>query len=193
MGGLLAATVIAMTSHEASARVCLIFQGGRCVFFSGSVECDIVADQFGSTNKNPKVDCQIEAPGDGLLACANGGAKGKTAPGIQVIQINAAETFGAFASITKSDITNGVATVDVTASLLGDPLTQLGEIYCPNANWSAVAYVPCETNATVTLRNDSGQLDQVAYECTLPSCDTLQFDLVTHKFERRQYECNLLP
>jgi hypothetical protein len=191
MGGLLAATVIAMTSHDATAKVCLVFQGGKCIYWSGSVECDILADQFGSTSKNPKVDCHIDAPGAGVLACANGGKKSKAAPGIQLMLINAAETFSASASIKKSDITNGVASVDVTASLAGSDLSELN-IHCPNENWFAVGYVPCEMNVTVTLSNDSGQLDQVTDECTLPSCDTLQFDIDTFKFERRQYECPVL-
>jgi hypothetical protein len=192
--GLLVIAVIVLTPSEAPAAVCLVSIGGKCTFWSNGTECDILADQFGSINKNPKVDCQIAAPGDGVLACANGGAKGKTAPGIQLIHvIESPESFGKSASIKKSDVANGIASIDVTAFLLGQNLTDLGTLYCPNANWFPVDYVPCDMSATITLQNDSGKLDEVTYQCTLPSCDTLQFDIDTHKFERRQFDCTLVP
>jgi hypothetical protein len=195
---LLGLAVMAMTSRDAMARVCLVFQGGQCKFWSGSVECDTLADQFGGISKNPKVDCEVNAS-DGLLACVNGGAKRNASPGIQLIHVNKLENLfppNGPVSIKKSDVTNGIATNIVISEIAGDPLTQLGIDFCPNTNWSGAGYVPCNMDVTVTLSNDSGLLDQVAYHCTLPSCDTLQLvDATTTpvKFERRQYECTLLP
>ena len=61
---------------------------------------------------------------------------------------------------------------------------------CPNPNWSAIDAVPC----TMTLRDV--QLDYAGcvtadafYDCALPQCETLGWDSVAQKFERRQYEC----
>jgi len=179
---------IAMLGIEAIAGVCIAKVGGTCVAWSGSVECQIGADQIGSLSKNPKLQCQIDASGEGVLACANQGA-GKAAPGIQLRLVTETETFGAFAPILKQNISGGVATVDVTTSLSTTSLEDLADAFCPNANWSGIGYVPCEANITFSQTDNSGTLDAKTYHCELPSCDTLGFDEVTHKFERRQYDC----
>ncbi len=196
MIGLLGMCVASLRT-EAIASVCLAKLGGTCIMWSGSVECDIVADQVGSVNNHPKADCDVNQPTTGVLACANGGKKGNLAPGIQLIlvDLSGSQDFdsSAITNILKGDITNGEANVVAIASLASTQLSALNQ-FCPNPqNWHTVGFVPCETDVHITLRNDSGTLDQVTYHCSLPQCDTLGFFFDAQgqfHFERRQYTCN---
>src|SRR5262249_33783677 len=130
MVGLLSLSTIVLFRIEANARVCLLSQGESCLFYSGSAECDIVADQIGSLHKHPAIDCHIRnqhngAPNPGLIACANPGKKGHTAPGIQVVPVDAPEGFGSSVDIHRSDVKHGVVTLDFFATLSGSPLRNL--------------------------------------------------------------------
>jgi len=188
---------VASLRTKAIASVCLAKLGGTCIIWSGSVECDIVADQVGSVNNHTKADCDGNQPTTGVLACANGGKKGNLAPGIQLIlvDLSGSQDFDSSATtnILKGDITNGEANVVAIASLASTQLSALNQ-FCPNPqNWHTVGFVPCETDVHITLRNDSGTLDQVTYHCSLPQCDTLGFFFDAQgqfHFERRQYTCN---
>ncbi len=196
MIGLLGMCVASLRT-EAIASVCLAKLRGTCIMWSGSVECDIVADQVGSVNNHPKADCDVNQPTTGVLACANGGKKRNLAPGIQLIlvDLSGSQDFDSSATtnILKGDITNGEANVVAIASLASTQLSALNQ-FCPNPqNWHTVGFVPCETDVHITLRNDSGTLDQVTYHCSLPQCDTLGFFFDAQgqfHFERRQYTCN---
>jgi len=197
MIGLLGICVASLRT-EAIARVCLAKLGGTCVQWSGSVECDIVADQVGSVSNHPKVDCDSNHPTTGIMACSNGGKKANLSPGIQLVfvDLSGSTEFDSSATtpILKGDIKNGEANVVAIASLSSTQLAQLDQ-FCPNPqNWDAVGFVPCETDVHIALRNDSGTLDEVTYHCSLPQCDTLGivgFDNTgKFHFERRQYECS---
>src|SRR5947208_4492569 len=197
MIGLLGICVASLRT-EAIAMVCLAKLGGTCVQWSGSVECDIVADQVGSVSNHPKVDCDSNHPTTGIMACSNGGKKANLSPGIQLVfvDLSGSTEFDSSATtpILKGDIKNGEANVVAIASLSSTQLAQLDQ-FCPNPqNWDAVGFVPCETDVHIALRNDSGTLDEVTYHCSLPQCDTLGivgFDNTgKFHFERRQYECS---
>ena len=172
---------VASLRTEAIASVCLAKLGGTCIMWSGSVECDIVADQVGSVNNHPKADCDVNQPTTGVLACANGGKKGNLAPGIQLIlvDLSGSQDFDSSATtnILKGDITNGEANVVAIASLASTQLSALNQ-FCPNPqNWHTVGFVPCETDVHISL----------------PQCDTLGFFFDAQgqfHFERRQYTCN---
>ena len=186
--GLLVISVSAMLGTKAIARVCqLRSSSGTCLIWSGSVECDIVANQtdVGSLSKHPEIECANDAPGLACIICKNPGKKGNLSPGIQAICANIPRTFSASTSIQKGNIQNGTVSVIVDTS---PDLSGLN-IYCPNTGWTVTDYVPCYVNPTVTATNDTGTLDQVTSECVLPDCvdGTLGFDPATGKFNKEQY------
>ena len=186
--GLLAISGSALLATEAGARVCALrSSSGTCLIWSGSVECDIVANQedVGSLSKHPEIECANEAPGLACIICKNPGKKGNFSPGIQATCANIPRTFSASTSIQKGNIQNGTVSAIVDTS---PDLSHLN-IYCPNTGWIVTDYVPCYVNPTITVMNDTGTLDQVTSECVLPACvnGTLGFDPTTGKFDREQY------
>src|SRR5205823_862232 len=128
MVGLLGICVASLRT-EARASVCLAKLGGTCVMWSGSVECDIVADQVGSVNNHPKVDCDANHPTTGVVACSNGGKKANLSPGIQLVHVDLSGStdfdFSQTASIQKNNINGGelFPPLPVTASLTADQLS----------------------------------------------------------------------
>ncbi len=183
MIGLLSMSTVALLGTEANARVCLLSQGGSCIFWSGSVECDLTATGVGDIKHDPKsLGCNINSTGTGLLLCGNPGAHHNAAPGIQVVTVP--ESFGSTTAIKNVD-KNGKASATVITS---PDLTSLNS-FCPNTNWVALDYVPCTPSIDAALLDQDGTLDSATYSCTLPSCETLGYDPNTLKFERRQYEC----
>ncbi|MGE0822695.1 MAG: hypothetical protein AB7G75_06220 [Candidatus Binatia bacterium] len=181
--GLFGISFTILLATAANARVCLFYQGGTCLFWSGSVECDLNANGVGNVKKDPKsLACNVVAQGTGLLLCGNPGSKAKAAPGIQVVTVP--QNFGASTGITSVD-KNGVATATVVTSA---NLPGLDE-FCPNTNWVALDYVPCAASIEAELTDDIGTISSATFSCTLPSCETLGYDAATQKFERRQYEC----
>ena len=186
--GLLAISGSAMLETEAGARTCALrSSSGTCLIWSGSVECDIVANQtdVGSLSKHPEIECANDAPGLACIICKNPGKKGNLSPGIQAICANIPRTFSASTSIQKGNIQNGTVSVIVDTS---PDLSGLN-IYCPNTGWIVTDYVPCYVNPTITVMNDTGTLDQVTSECVLPACvdGTLGFKPTTGKFNKEQY------
>ena len=186
--GLLAISGSALLETEAGARVCALrSSSGTCLIWSGSVECDIVANQtdVGSLSKHPEIECANDAPGLACIICKNPGKKGNLSPGIQAICANIPRTFSASTSIQKGNIQNGTVSVIVDTS---PDLSGLN-IYCPNTGWIVTDYVPCYVNPTITVMNDTGTLDQVTSECVLPACvdGTLGFKPTTGKFNKEQY------
>src|ERR1043166_3305233 len=186
--GLLVISVSAMLETEAGARICTLRSSrGTGLIWSGSVECDIVANQtdVGSLSKHPEIECANHAPGLACIICENPGKKGNLSPGIQAICANIPRTFSASTSIQKGNIQNGTVSVIVDTS---PDLSGLN-IYCPNTGWIVTDYVPCYVNPTITAMNDTGTLDQVTSQCVLPACvdGTLGFDPATGKFDREQY------
>lgn len=187
-------SMVAILGTEAVARVCVLRStSGTCLYYSGSVECDLNADQVGSLKDNPELSCTVTpstlaGSQGGLLTCGNPGANRKTSPGIQVVSVppsSAPPFFGKNTGIRKQDIQNGVAYVTVTTS---PDLSQFIS-FCPNPNWIVLDYVPCQASIEAKQSDTVGPIDTKTFSCTLPNCSTLGFDPVTGEFERRQYQC----
>ena len=52
--------MVAILGTESVARVCTLkSSSGTCLFWSGSVECDLNADQVGSLKDNPELSCTV--------------------------------------------------------------------------------------------------------------------------------------
>ena len=199
--GLLAISGSAMLGTEAIAKTCTLrSSSGTCLIWSGSVEGDIVTDSQGSVQQHPMIDFEIHPTGNGVIICANSGAKKKPAPGIQVVIVNLNTDNFNFADtkpILKSNVKNGVAAVTALAFLSADQLDVLSA-NCPNTGWTVEDGVPCDADIHIKLRNDvSTIINEVRYHCSLNtvnfSCENLQWIEDKHRFERRQYECTLQP
>jgi len=192
--GLLAVSCVITLGSDASARVCLVKQGGSCVFWSGSVSCEnLNASGVGNVRKDPKnMECSISAPAvassiPGLVFSANNA--GKVAPGAQA---SAASDFGGISTIFPGQVDkNGFASgINVKAALLDTELAQLDQ-FCQNDIWFAIDFVPCAMQAKVTLVDeDTGDiLGDETFDCQLPQCETIGWDKKAQTPERRQYEC----
>jgi len=194
--GLLVISVSAMSGTEAVAGTCALrSSSGTCLIWSGSVEGDIVTDSQGGISQHPMIDFEIHPTGTGLISCGNSGKNRKTAPGVQIVTVNLTTDNFDFAdteAIQRSNVSNGVAAVTAFALLSPDQLSALN-VNCPNTGWTVEDGVPCDADIHIRLRNDMGTIDEVNYQCTLPSCGTLQWIEDEHRFERRQYECTLQP
>ena len=188
-------SMVAIVGTEAIARVCVLrSSSGTCLYYSGSVECELNADHV-NLKDNPELSCTVTPPTSpgsegGLLLCGNPGNKQKPASGIQVISIPAANSppsFGASVGIRKQDIQNGVATVP---PIFASPDLSQFNSFCPNPGWIVLDYVPCQASIEAKQSDQVGSIDTATFSCTLPNCNTLGY--TNGKFDRRQYECTQL-
>jgi len=195
--GLLAVSCVVTLGTDTYARVCLVKQGGSCVFWSGSVSCEnLNASGVGNVRKDPKnMQCSISSPAvaseiPGLVFCANNG--GNVAPGAQA---SVASDFGGISTIFPGQVDkNGFASgINVKAELSDTQLATLDQ-FCQNDTWFAIDFVPCAMQATVTLVDeDTGEiLGDETFDCQLPQCETLAWDKKAQTPERRQYQCGRL-
>jgi hypothetical protein len=198
--GLIGISFVLISGTDAVARVCLVKQGGSCVFWSGSVEAqlnatgavesDILSVRFqGSPDPNdPTPD-----PVQGVLFCGNGGSKSNVAPGVNA----AADAFGNFTIIDPQDCDkNGNCKVTIFAV---PDLTGL-DATCDdvlNPNWLAVDFVPCKDNSSIDMYAIVEEIDSslvastAVYSCNLPIsvCTDLKWNKRLQRPERIQYDC----
>jgi len=198
--GLIVISFVLISGTDAVAAVCLIKQGGSCVFWSGSVEAQLNAT--GAVDRDtlsvrfqgsPVPNDPMPAPVQGVLFCGNGGSKSNVASGVNA----AAETFGNFTIVEPQDCDkNGnckvtVSAVPILASL--DPICH-EEL---NTNWLAVDFVPCKDNNLIDMYAIAEQIDDslvvstAVYACNLPIavCTDLKWDKRLQRPERIQYDC----
>jgi hypothetical protein len=160
---------------------------------SNTVTGDITVD--GANLTNNKVSLSLVVPANsttgfnGVLACGNGGAKGKPSPGIQLALVNEPEAFSNSTLIKKSQVHAASATVEITTNLTVQDLQDLADLYCPNENWFGIEYVPCAANTAVEVADGEIPRGRKDFSCTLPACETLGFDPKTLRFEVKDYVC----
>ena len=192
--GLLMITGYVLLSAQADARTCVIYKGGTCVFWSGSVKCDVTANQLGNVTKEPKsAKCDVTSQAgpagciEGLVVCGNPGANQHKAPGINLTAF--CGTLEGLSQITSVD-KNGAALTTVIASASDADLQTLNAA-CPNTGWTAFDFVPCSMQAIADVidENTGASLGTATFNCTLPNCSTLQWDKKTGTIEQRQYDC----
>jgi hypothetical protein len=194
-------SLVALWGTEAlAARVCVFKSlacAGGCCAWSGSVEVSISADQLGSVTQSPKwlvadifVDAGLPPDGGGKAVCENSG--GNESPGIQVVDVAGPTTLHTQIQVTKNMIQGG----NVVVNLFADPdpaFLAAVDPSCPNPkNWDVIDFAPCAMTASFQVREGSPTgtlLAEAIYDCTLDSCDTLQWDTDLQGFERRQYTC----
>jgi hypothetical protein len=190
-----AISIVAIVGTEAVARVCVLrSSSGTCLYYSGSVECDLNADQIGPLSSEPKLSCIVTPStlpdSEGLLLCGNPGAKKTASPGVQIVHVPGPESPSFIIStwlITKNDIKGGVAYADFkTFADLSD-----FNSFCPNLGWVALDYVPCEATIKAEQSDNISIVDSKTFSCALQSCSTLTYGLTVNgpRFERRPYQC----
>jgi hypothetical protein len=188
---LLGIGMTALVGNEASARICVAKVGGYCVVWSGSIECGISATGVGNVLQDPvTLACTATGTDQWAVACGNSGSNTWTSPGINLVTFSG--TVSGEYQLTIYDVDrNGRAYGYAVAKPSDSLLTAIVDAgACPNLNWTAIDAVPC------TMQVRDMQLDaadcitsDAYYNCTLPSCGTLNWDTNTQMFERRQYEC----
>jgi hypothetical protein len=191
MIGLLSICLLALLVSGADAAVCVKKIGSTCVMWSGTVICGIDVSGLGNCIDDPRyLGCSAQGSGSWVVACGNPGTNNWTAPGVNVVNFDGAISGETLVEPSMCDA-NGNAFVEVTATIsqeMKDALLAAGA--CPNTNWVVADAVPCTATITdqETDANDCVIAD-ATFECTLPSCETLGWDIDTQKFERRQYDC----
>jgi hypothetical protein len=197
--GLVALSMSVLLGADGIAATCkLRSSSGTCLLWSGSVLFDpIVTDSQGGVNNHPMVIAEARPTGDGVAACSNSGSKNKVAPGILVVTVDLTPDpplppdenfdFVKAVPITRSNVTNGVATLNGVRASFTDTQKKALQKYCPNDGWTIVDVVPCTIDVSITLSNDFGTIDGASYQCTLPSCQTLEFDSVNRRFDQKRY------
>jgi len=200
---------------QVMAQMCLAYNGGSCVYWSGSVSCeDISAGGLGNvpTDGSYIVQCQVnpiynpntgQNEFSGQLFCANGGAKdgvGNVAALPQ--QYGFLENTPAVGSSTIPAylVQNGVAKNLNAMAKFTDFLQLQGPIdACANAinkNWYPYDFVPEAMTVTVSVIDTStGEIvnnNTETFGCEMPSMltDPLKWDKKAGTPERRQFTCN---
>ncbi|MEW6571834.1 MAG: hypothetical protein AB1390_11820 [Nitrospirota bacterium] len=191
MIGLLGMCLMALLVTEANSAVCIAKVGGRCVAWSGTIECGIDASGLGNCIDNPVfLGCIAHGNSNWVVACGNPGSNNWTAPGINVFYFDGTLSGQILVDPSMCDKNgNAFATVYAEASQsFLDGLVLAGA--CPNPNWIARDAVPCAMTLTDQEIDENGcVVADATFDCTLPNCETLGWDVDTQKFERRQYDC----
>jgi hypothetical protein len=186
---------------EAYAVCTLRSSSGKCLFWSGSVDCEnLNATGVGNVTKDPKsLQCKVDPPLNAtnvpvIVFCSNNG--GNVAPGVNGVLDSG---FSGFATIFPSQVDrNGnVKGINVKAQANATQLAQVTPI-CQNAlnvNWYAIDIVPASASVAVKLVDDVTGLpiDEAKFDCVLPNPSTLGWDKRAGKPERRQYNCTRQP
>lgn len=190
--GFLGIGMVALGWSEASARICVLKSAtGACLVYSGSIECGISATGVGNAvNEDVYLACTATGTDLWRVVCGNPGSKEWTSPGINLVYFSGT-VYGEYLlqnyDVDRNGRAYGYAVASPSDSLLF-AITEAGA--CPNSNWSALDALPC------TMQVRDMQLDanhcvtaDAYYDCFLPDCETLGWDINTQMFERRQYEC----
>ena len=186
---------VALYAHtEASAKVCIMYVGGTCVFWSGSVEGELTANELGDIINEPKsLGFTISPRGPGLLYCKNPDITEPKKIQLDPKIVSNVDKFGDSVTIKRRDVDQccGTALVNVAAGLNE---TQLGDLdkYCEDSKWKAIDFVPSEFVAEVLLmeKESKKELDKAIFECGLPDWETLGWNKDRNMPEQRPYKCS---
>ena len=196
--------IVAMFAHtEVSARVCVLKIGGKCIIWSGGVEATLDATNLrGRMNQRKPLflGFEIDPPPEtskiiGCLYCKD--------PASNVPQIKTNVTFSGeledFVKITNAHIIqifNDTAIVSARALLSENQLEAI-KGPCPGSTEEekkAIDFVPCNFQIRIALEQEIAgkrtELEEVKYDCSLPDCDTLEWDAVRNRPQQREYTCN---
>jgi len=191
MIGMLGICLMLMLGAAADARICVKKIGGTCLLWSGSIICGIEANGLGNCIDDPKyLACSATGTGAWMVACGNPGENEWTSPGINTAYFEGTVSGETLVTPEMCD-SNGNAYVFVTAYASPELLAAaVAAGACPNNNWTAIDAVPCSVTATDYEMDANGCiLADATLSCTLPNCSTLSWDVLTQRFEQRQYEC----
>jgi hypothetical protein len=194
---LLGISMSVLVWSEASAKVCVLKSAtGACLYWSGSVECQINATGVGNVLKTPTyLGCEASGS-EWVLGCGNPGSNNLLAPGNNAVYVSG-DLSGAVELSPEQVSQNGQALATAYAKPTEAFLAYLNSNFlteCPNPNWVIKDAVPCNmTVKDVLLEEIGGEIcitGEAVFNCTLPDCENLGVNSVTKTFERRQYSCD---
>ncbi|MGD9361586.1 MAG: hypothetical protein PVH85_22130 [Desulfobacterales bacterium] len=192
--------IFALFIHsDASGKVCIMYLGGDCVFWSGSVEGELTASELGDIINEPKsLGFTIYPRGPGLLYCKNPEITEPKKIPLEAEIVSNIGKFGDSVTIKRRDVDQccGIALVSVVAELND---TQLGDLdkHCKDPGWEAINFVPSEFDTEVHMTEKEVHMTEkeskkepvtAKFKCVLPDWETLGWE--KNKPEQRPYICD---
>lgn len=199
------AAVALSANTEVNAKVCILYLGGTCIFWSGSIEADLSVDGLEKLAVEPKDFFLKTIPKanrdtgkqNGVLFCEDP-ANPTTNRSTDIIELPASDHIEEKVTKTKimSQFVNdqGKARMTIVHKLTETQLNNL-DTRCGTSGYEAKYFVFEEFEADVGLLEDfaDNPYDVVTYECKLPkrAFRDLIWDPNTNKPEARRYRCKI--
>ena len=170
--------------------------GGTCFTVKG-VQISAQVNHTGNLNQNPKTfSAVIDVTGTfGLVFCGNSG--GNQPPGQTLAPIAGKPTTltcdeGPVPISPQNVVSNqngGTANVTCTALLVGEARRKYDQFCTPGQ--FALDFVPITFQAGVKYDDETGEIENDIFTCTLPNPETLKWNKKTNLPEPRPFECTL--
>jgi hypothetical protein len=197
------AAVALSANTEVNAKVCILYLGGTCIFWSGSIEADLSVDGLENYVMEPKFfelktrPMPDTGPQEGVLFCED--PANPTNRSADIRQLTASNQI-IREIVTKTKILSqfvndqGKARMTIVHKLTEPQLNNLDTL-CGGSGYKAKYFVFEEFEADVRLLEylPAPAIDEVTYECKLPRgvFQGLEWDNDTNKPEARQYKCKI--
>lgn len=207
-----------LVSHDISARVCALkSSSGTCLFWSGSVDAQLTASKVDTTKDHqlgmiitPKKGTGTLSSPRALLLCSDpiNLILPPTAPPILetvTLSNSVIGSFSQFKNLSGLDKINPYPVAgqfDIKQTFITSPLDIAQSQYNQNLNAlkpqcpgdaTPIDFVSCKMNVTVQLKQKKGNtykvISQETFVCSLPNCQSLGYDPVKKKYDKRQYDC----
>ncbi|WP_192828591.1 hypothetical protein [Methylocucumis oryzae] len=219
ISSVLLAVMALFLSTTVHARVCALkSSSGTCLFWSGSVEAQLTASNVDVSQNNYQLG-MIITPQKGTsgptgqprarLLCSDPTIitlPDSFPPILDSVELSnsVVSEYSKFKTASEliklntytngnKDIQQTFITSPLDTTLLQYPQNYSAlEIKCPG-DTKPIDYVSCKMQVTVQLKvkgNNKWRVkSEATFACTLPNCDTLSYDPIAKKFDRRQYSC----
>ncbi len=209
-----------LVSNEISARVCALkSSSGTCLFWSGSVDALLTASKVDTTKDHqlgmiitPKKGTGTLSSPRALLLCSDpiNVTLPPTAPPIlETVKLSNSVigSFSQFKNLSGLDKINPYPVTgqyDIKQTFITSPLDIAQSQYNQNLNAlkpqcpgdaTPIDFVSCKMNVTVQLKQKKANtykvISQETFVCSLPDCESLGYDPVKKKYDKRQYNCTI--
>lgn len=194
---------------------------GTCLFWSGSVDALLFASKVDTTKDHQlgmiiipqKGTSNLSSPPRALLLCSDpiNVILPPTAPPIlETVELSNSVigSFSQFKNLTELDKIDSYPTgqFDIKQTFITSPLDIAQSQYNQNFNAlkpqcpgdaTPIDFVSCKMNVTVQLKqkqrrgNKYRVISQETFVCSLPDCESLGYDPVKKKYDKREYNCTI--
>lgn len=183
---------------EVNARVCIIHIGGKCIFWSGSIEGDLSADTLGDYELEPKFfELRTRPKKKGVLFCEDPTPSSPQPHKTEKVTLSGDQIVNEIVSKKRIwpqyvNKETGIARMTLVNKLSAGQLAKLDAL-CGGPPWKAMYFVPKEFEADVLLLRNypASPIDQVTHSCELLDIvyDNLDWDI--DKPQTKEYDCKI--